>query len=297
LRAAGAVPQDGFTQQLAVQPQPGSQSVKPYFAAAVALCASAATWPATAATEPPDAWQFQAMLDLYLPSIGGTTTFPPGSGSSSDVGVDASAILNNLKMAFMGALEARRGPWGMFTDVLYVDLGNTKSGTRALSIGGRPLPVDASASATFDLRGTAWTLAATYRVVPDPQRPLDLIAGARLLDMKETLGWQLSGNLASIPLPVREGNRASSLSNWDALVGAKGQFRFGPDNAWFAHYYLDVGTGESNLTWQAVGGIGYRFNWGEIIGAWRHLDYRMQTGKTIESLSFDGPMIGALFHW
>jgi hypothetical protein len=113
--------------------------VKPYIAAAAALCASAATWPAVAATDPPDAWQFQAMLDLYLPTIGGTTTFPP-TGGGDGAGIDAATILNNLKMAFMGAFEARKGRWGVLTDVLYVDLGNSKSGTHALSIGGRPLP-------------------------------------------------------------------------------------------------------------------------------------------------------------
>jgi hypothetical protein len=150
---------------------------------------------------------------------------------------------------------------------------------------------------TFDLRGTAWTLAATYRMVTDPQRPLDLFAGTRLLDMKETLDWQLTGNVGSFPLPDRSGNQAASLSNWDALIGAKGQFRLGAGSAWFVPYYLDVGTGESKLTWQAIGGLGYGFRWGEIIGSWRHIDYQMESGKSIESLKFDGPMIGAVFHW
>jgi len=32
---------------------------------------------------------------------------------------------------------------------------------------------------------------------------------------------------------------------------------FGESRKWFVPYYLDVGTGESDLTWQAMGGIGY----------------------------------------
>lgn len=270
--------------------------MKQFIVAAMALCASQPAWSAGPAAEAADTWQFQAVLDLYLPTIGGTTTFPQ-SGAGSDVSVDAATILENLKMAFMGAMEARRGRWGMFTDILYVDLGNTKSGTRALSIGGRPLPADVSADATFDLKGTGWTIEGTYRVLEDPRRSLDLMAGARLLDMKETLDWQLSGNVGSLPPAVRAGSQAAKLSNWDALVGAKGQFRLGSGGAWFVPYYVDVGTGESKLTWQAVGGIGYGFRWGDIIAAWRHIDYQMESGKSIERLSFDGPMIGAAFHW
>ncbi len=270
--------------------------MKHLIATAAALCASLAPWPATAATEAADSWQFQAVLDGFLPTISGTTTVPQ-TGSGSGVAVDASTILNNLKMTFMGAIEARKGSWGAFTDVLYMDLGNSKSGTRALSIGGLPLPADVSANATFDLKGTVWTVGGSYRVIVDPRRPLDVIAGARLLDMRETLDWQLSGNLGPVPLPARAGSAAASLSNWDALVGAKGQFSVGAGGEWFVPYYLDVGTGESKLTWQAIGGVGYRFNWGEVIAAWRHVDYQMKSGRQLESVKMDGPMIGAAFHW
>jgi len=117
-----------------------------------------------------------------------------------------------------------------------------------------------------------------------------------LLAVKKTLDWQLSGNASSFPLPVHTGSRAASLSNWGALVGAKGQFRIGTDGAWFPPYYVDFGNGESELTWQANGGIGYAFRWGDIIAAWRHFDYQIQSGKEIESLNFDGPMIDTVFH-
>jgi len=58
-------------------------------------------------------------------------------------------------MAFTGALDGRKGQWGVFSDVLYVDLGNTKSATRGLGIGGRPLPADVGAHPTLRLKGTA----------------------------------------------------------------------------------------------------------------------------------------------
>jgi hypothetical protein len=272
--------------------------------ALAALCIPALMPVAAAAETPagllvqattPDTWQFDAALYIYLPTIGGTTTFPEPSGGN--VSVDASKILDNLKMAFMGSLGVRKGPWGAFTDVLYMDLGSTKSGTRALTVGGTPLPAGASADATFDLKGTVWTLAGSYRVTPDPGSPVDLFAGARLLDMKQTLSWQLNGNIGSIPLPGRAGNEAVSLTNWDAIVGVKGRFAFGADRKWFIPYYLDVGAGDSDLTWQAMGGAGYGFHWGEVVVAWRYLDYNMKSGGKIESVNFNGPVIAAVFHW
>jgi hypothetical protein len=42
-------------------------------------------------------------------------------------------------------------------------------------------------------------------------------------------------------------------------------------SAWFVPYYLDVGAGDSYLTWQALAGIGYKFKWGETAAFWRYL--------------------------
>jgi len=263
---------------------------------AAALWAWVALAPGGAAAQSADAWQFQASVYAYLPTIGGTTTFPQ-SGAGSSVSIDASKILDNLKMAFMGSLEARNGRWGAFTDVLYVDLGNSKSATRDFTVGGTPLPADASANVDFDLKGTVWTLAGVYRAVADPGLPVDVFAGARMLDVRQTLRWQLSGNVGSIPLAGRAGDRETSLTNWDAIIGVKGRLALNADKKWFVPYYLDVGAGESDSTWQAIAGVGYSFGWGDVVGAWRYLDYRMKSGKPIESLSFNGPAIAAVFHW
>ena len=60
--------------------------------------------------------------------------------------------------------------------------------------------------------------------------------------------------------------------------------------------YFDLGTGESKFTYQTMLGFGWAFGWGEVIGAWRHLDYRMKPGN-IESLKFNGPTVGAAWRW
>jgi hypothetical protein len=257
---------------------------------------AAALWlPAIAVAQTSDAWQFDGTLYLYLPSVGGKTTFP--ENGNDNVTVDTSKILDNLQAAFMGSLGVRRGAWGAFTDIVYVDFSNSKSNTSSFSVGGVPIPGDATASTDLGLKGTAWTLAGTYRAVPDPRSPVDLFAGLRYLDIKQTLAWNLSGNIGAIPLPGRAGNREQSETNWDGIVGVKGRYAFTADRKWFVPYYLDIGAGDSKLTWQAIGGVGYAFSWGEVIGAWRYLDYQMKSGRPIESVNFSGPAIAAVFHW
>jgi len=263
---------------------------------AAALAAPMVFMSSPAFAQATENWRFQAAVNLYLPDISGSTSFP-SSGGGGGATIDAETILDNLKMAFMGSFEASRGPWGLFTDVLYMDIGNSRSGFRDISIGGLPIPADASASARYDLKGWGWTIAGTWHAVTDPAATLDIIAGARLLDITQTLDWAITGNVASIPLPGRAGTSKVELKNWDGLVGVKGRVALGADRKWFAPYYLDVGAGDSKLTWQALVGVGYSFQWGDVVAAWRYLDYEMKSGNAIESLSFNGPSISAVFRW
>lgn len=275
-------------------PQPPREA-KSLLLAALAAPMFCVALPASA--QATDNWRFQAAVNLYLPDIGGTTAFPLTPAGSGDALVDASTIVDNLKMAFMGSFEASRGSWGLFTDVLYMDIGNTKSGFRDFSIAGGAIPADASAKVDYDLNGGVWTLAGTWHAMADPAATLDVLAGARWLEITQTLGWDITGNLGSIPAPGRAGTSRVELSNWDGIVGVKGRLALGADRKWFLPYYLDVGAGESKLTWQAVGGVGYSFQWGDVVASWRYLDYEMKSGNAIESLTFNGPSNSAVFRW
>lgn len=260
------------------------------------LSTAALALPAEVAAQTADSWSFQATIYGYFPTISGKTTFPQ-STAVSDISVDADTILKNLQSVFMGAFEAKKGRWGAFTDVLYMDVGNSRSGTREFSVGGSQIPAGSAANLDFNLKGWIWTLTSTYRALQEPAATLDVLAGARLLNVEQNLGWQLSGNVGAIPLQGRAGVVDASITNWDAIIGVKGRMAVGESRKWFVPYYLDVGTGESNLTWQAMGGIGYSFKWGDVAAVWRHIDYDMKSGKKLESMAFDGPAIGAVFRW
>ena len=254
------------------------------------------TLAAAQTSQPADKWQVSASIYAYLPSVSSSTRFPTTGGSSIDV--DGDTILDSLKMAFMGSLDVHNGRWGVFNDVLYLDLGNTKTGTRDFTLGNITLPASVSANLDYDLKGLIWTVAGEYRLATgNPAYTIDLLAGARLFNVKTTLDYAISGTAGSHPLAGKSGRSEVSEDLWDGIVGVKGRYAFGQNRQWYVPYYLDVGTGQSDLTWQAAGGVGYAFGWGELSAMWRYIDYSMESGKAVESMSFNGPMFGATFRW
>jgi len=250
-----------------------------------------------------DEWKWGATIYGWFPAIGGSTSFPSnaggggGGGGGPSIDVSTKQVIDALKFAFMGSIEGRKGQWGFWTDVVYADFGASKSATRDFTVGHEPLPVGVDANLSLDIKSWIWTLAGTYNLVSKPDYTLDALAGARLLDMDQTLGWSFSGTIGESAFPPRSGSANVTVSNWDGVVGVKGRASFGADHKWFVPYYLDVGTGQSKFTWQAIAGIGYEFGWGSVVGAWRYLGYDMKSGKPIESLHFSGPAIGVMFRW
>jgi hypothetical protein len=46
-----------------------------------------------------------------------------------------------------------------------------------------------------------------------------------------------------------------------------------------------------------VAGIGYAFEWGEVVLDYRYLSYSQDDGKLVEELSLGGGALGATFHF
>lgn len=260
------------------------------------LLAAALALPAAASAQLSDAWQFGAQIYGYFPSIDGRTNFPSDTGGSN-VSVDASKLVEDLKFVFMGSLEAKKGRWGAFTDVVYIDLGSNKSGTRDLAIGGIEIPATASASVNYDIKGWLWTIAGEYALVAQPDATADFVFGARMADLEQTIDWGLEGNIGGIPAANRTGSSLAERTNWDGIVGAKGRWYFAGGRRWFVPWYADIGTGESDLTWQVMGGVGY--SWGSVdaVLAYRHLEYDFGSGKPFQELSLSGPQLSVVFRW
>ena len=262
---------------------------------AAALCLMGSMATPSLAQEAAEDWQFQAVVYLWLPAIGGETAFP-GDGGGEGPGIDVAKILENLNLVFMGSLGMEKGRWGVFTDVVYLDIGDSDSPARSFTIG-EGLPVNASASVRYDLNGWLTTVAGTWSLASAPGYEVNLVGGTRLIDVDQAIDWQLSGNVGSIPIDQREGVRMTGVRNWDAIIGLRGRARLGESRRWIVPFYADAGAGESDFTWQLMAGLGYEFGWGDAMLAWRHVDYDMKADNAIASVTFDGPTFGAAFRW
>jgi hypothetical protein len=268
-----------------------SGSICRFAAAAFTVALFGSALPAVAADSD---WAFGATVYGWFPDISGNVGFRDDTGGR-DFEVEIGDILDNLEFTFQGGLDVRKGRWGAVTDVIYMSVGKTQRSSRDGTLGGTQIPTDVSARLEFDMKSWIWTAAGYYRALDESSHTVDLLAGFRYLDVDQTLDWSLTGNLAGIPVLDREGSGEAKLQNWDFIVGLRGRFTMGADGSWFLPYVFDVGAGDSDLTWQAAAGLGYRFGWGEILGVWRHLSYEMDTA--LSEMEFSGPAIGATFRW
>jgi hypothetical protein len=271
---------------------------------AITLCASSAM--AQSVKPSADAWQYSITPYLWLPAVDGNLRFgpPAAGGATPNVSVDAETMLGALDFAFMFSADARKGKWSIATDLIYLDLSSDKSGVNSIDFNAGNGPVNIAntaldAGTDVKLKGTVWTLAGGYSLLHEPRKSLDVIAGFRYFDLEATTSWLLT---ATVTDPVgggtfsRVGSSTKSDQIWDAIIGVRGQFKVG-DGKWFVPYYLDVGGGDSKLTWQGVMGVGYSYKWGDLGLVYRYLSYEQGGNNLIEKLAFGGLALGASFRF
>ena len=268
-------------------------------ALAAAVCAFAPTLLAaqTPAQSAPiaGAWRYGASLYGYVPSAKGTSSAPADPGGTP-INISLDQILD-LEFALMGAFEAHNGRWGVFTDLVYINFAGSKQQSRDFTIGTIGLPAGTTANLGMDLKGLVWTVGGQYRVFSDRALTVDALAGARLIEVRTSTRWDISGNLGPIAPSGRTGSSENKTSEVDGIVGVKGRMGLGSSGRWTLPFYLDVGAGGSDLTWQAAAGVSYAYNWGELTAMWRYLAYDFKPGGHYEDLKFSGPLVGVTFRW
>jgi hypothetical protein len=237
----------------------------------------------TDSSESQDQWEFAAAIYLWGADISGQTV------RGSDVEVGFSDLLDNLEMAFMGAFAARKNNWSFLADVIYLDLGVDNTVDLSVPVG--PIQVPVTTSTDLDLQGLVLQFVGGYSLYSEGNSRLDLIGGARYLDLDTDLFLELQ-SLG----PGQSRTISDSLTAWDGIVGLKGNASLG--ERWFLPYYLDVGAGQSKLTWQAAAGIGFRAGqvW-DLALVYRHLEWDLDSTHLIDDINFSGPTLGVIFRW
>jgi hypothetical protein len=117
------------------------------------------------------------------------------------------------------------------------------------------------------------------------------------MEVDQELDWRITGDIGEVELPGREGTLKAAFEAWDAIVGVRGRIPLGQGTPWFIPYYVDVGTGDSDLTWQGATGIAYGMGrWGLGL-TWRYLSYDLASGGEIADIDFSGPAAVFEYTW
>ena len=143
----------------------------------------------------------------------------------------------------------------------------------------------------MDLTGTVVQLAGGYDLLYGTTNQFNILAGVRYLDLDTDvkLNFEVLGTSQSL-------KSFESGDVWDGIVGFKGRYALA--DRWALPYYLDVGAGDSDLTYQTSAGISYAagdsFN---VALLYRYLKWEFDSSSKFDELSFEGPMLGGVYRF
>ena len=166
-----------------------------------------------------EAWEFSLAPYLFLPlSTEGTSTV---AGSSVDLNMDLSDVLEVLDVAFSTRFEARRGRLGVAADLYYVDLGLSEGAT-LIPRKNPDLGISAALNVDVDVRQGWGSLMGMYRVL-EPRGSsayplaMDLMLGARWNYLKQEVDATLDIGIA----PGIQTRLGGSESWWEPTAGLR----------------------------------------------------------------------------
>lgn len=276
-----------------------SVSVALAFALSLSTPVAAQSTPADSSN---DKWTFAITPYLWLPNVNGSLKYevPPGAGGAPEVETGPNSYLSNLQFLLMVAGEARYGKWSIFTDLVALDFANEDGNVKSVDFDGTHLSAGLDLGTQSTLRGAAWSIAGGYTVAQTPDATLDLIGGLRYFTIKGTADWNLSASISgpgSGQTFPRTGGVSKRADLYDAIIGVRGRIKLGDSGAWSLPYYLDIGTGSSTITTQALVGVSYTFGWGDLSAVYKTLYYDQPSDQFVQSLRFSGPAVGATFRF
>lgn len=88
----------------------------------------------------------------------------------------------------------------------------------------------------------------------------------------------------------------SKTNNFDALAVVRMNQQLTPKLG--LRFYGDVGAGDSDLTWQVYGGLGYAIReHTTVFVGYRHLAYELSDGNASLDIAFSGPQVGMVIRF
>ena len=222
-------------------------------------------------------WQ-NTLAPLYLwgSSMSGTMTSGP---VTAPLNIEFSDAVDDLEAIFTLHYEGAKGNWGIIADYSFLDL------TPSAQVPGT------SAVVNVDMGNTIAEVAGLYRF--SATNPWQLLAGYRSYKLDVTIN-----GLPVPPAPTSQIVIDETIN--DFFIG--GRYIRSINDKWSFIGRADIGTGDSDLVWNALAVFDYRFT--KLITAfagWRVLDYDVNTGSGADTFKYDmtqsGPILALNFHW
>jgi hypothetical protein len=230
------------------------------------------TAPVGAQEKGPNDWKYGIAIYLWGTGIEGTSQI---GAATAPVDITFSDALDNLSSALMLHFEAQKNQWGFLVDFMHVGLDPEAS-----------LPN--GASLTLDTTNNIFDVAGLYQATDNFQ----VLLGLRFTE------FELEGIVPGVA------SRTIADESWtDGFVGGRLLVPFGSNEKWRFRARADVGAGDSDLVWNAVLGIDYRFS-NRVAGllGYRWLDYDYDNGKSGADrfgydVTYEGPAAAVVFNW
>lgn len=233
-----------------------------------------------------DGFRFSITPYLWAAGIAGDLDH---DGKHVHTHISSDKVLSNLAVGAMLDGEVHYGRWGLYGNGVFAKLSNVGSTSRGKD--GVSLDVNSNTDAWLGL----YTVAGTYTVYASKSIYLDVLAGARFLNLNSKVQLDVSIENTSY-----KGDRTlySSLHTSDAIAGVKGRFRLG-ESSWYVPIYLDAGGGSAiaKVTSQQALGVGYAFKGADVALFYTNIYYSLSNGNMSSYINMSGPAIAATFRF
>ena len=255
---------------------------KPIAAVLLAGCTSIASSPTLA-----NDWEWSLVPYVWASAIGADVYVNDDPVVGGDISFDD--ILDKTDFAAQMHFEGRRGKGGFFADATYLNLGSSQT------TGARP-PLPGGTQINSDIRTTLLELGGFYRP-SGGSHGLDIIFGARIIDMDLTLDFALPSPLTG----TRQVNASDTLT--DGFAGLRYVTPFA--ERWMFTARGDIGAGDSDLAWNASMYLGYavgKKRQNLLVAGYRYLSLEFKGtsdgGQNIETdMTMSGPAVGFAFRF
>ena len=233
-----------------------------------------------------EGFRFAVTPYVWTPHVKGSLDY--NNTQIAEVSMSTGTILKSLSAGAMLNGTMHYGRWGLMGNATYAKL--KPPGVHA-NLKEEGVTVDANT----DLWMGVYTLAGTYTAYAGDTVYLDLLAGARFLNLNTKT--DLDASVAQLGYS-KDTTLYSGLNATDAVAGAQGRIRLG-GSRFFVPFYLDAGGGSAvaKFTSQQILGVGYTFDALDMMLVYNNIYYSLNKNQYSAYINMGGPAVAATFRF